>query len=277
MGQTITLKASDGFELSAYRADPATPAKAAVVVIQEIFGVNDHIRTVCDRFTVQGYTAIAPAIFDRVEPNFQSGYSPEEVAVARKFVANPDFDAFLRDTQAAIDAVKSIGPVGVIGFCLGGSIAFAAATRLSGITAAIGYYGGAIARFADETPKVPTLLHYGEKDQGIPAVGCRGGAGPASGRRDLRLSRRPARLQLRPARELRQAERRPRPPAQPGVFCEASVGVRRRPCRHIGRCMRPRGLSPHPEERRSRVSKDEARAPRPHGSRRAALPRSSPG
>lgn len=168
MGQTITLKASDGFELSAYRADPATPAKAAVVVIQEIFGVNDHIRTVCDRFTVQGYTAIAPAIFDRVEPNFQSGYSPEEVAVARKFVANPDFDAFLRDTQAAIDAVKSIGPVGVIGFCLGGSIAFAAATRLSGITAAIGYYGGAIARFADETPKVPTLLHYGEKDQGIP-------------------------------------------------------------------------------------------------------------
>ncbi|MGO4716696.1 dienelactone hydrolase family protein [Bradyrhizobium sp. 2TAF24] len=168
MGQTITLKASDGFELGAYRADPATPAKAAVVVIQEIFGVNDHIRTVCDRFTVQGYTAIAPAIFDRVEPNFQSGYSPEEVAVARKFVANPDFDAFLRDTQAAIDAVKSIGPVGVIGFCLGGSIAFAAATRLHGITAAIGYYGGAITRFADETPKVPTMLHYGEKDHGIP-------------------------------------------------------------------------------------------------------------
>ncbi|MEW6640955.1 MAG: dienelactone hydrolase family protein [Pseudomonadota bacterium] len=168
MGQTITLTASDGFELGAYRADPATPPKAAVVVIQEIFGVNDHIRTVCDRFAVQGYTAIAPAIFDRVEPNFQSGYSPEEVAVARKFVANPDFAAFLRDTQAAIDAVKPIGPVGVIGFCLGGSIAFLAATRLHGITAAIGYYGGAVARFADETPKVPTLLHYGEKDQGIP-------------------------------------------------------------------------------------------------------------
>ena len=168
MGQTITLKASDGFELSAYRADPATPAKAAVVVIQEIFGVNDHIRTVCDRFTVQGYTAIAPAIFDRVEPGFQSGYSAEEIAVARKFVAKPDFDAFLRDTQAAIDAVKSIGPVGVIGFCLGGSIAFAAATRLSGLTAAIGYYGGAITRFADEKPTVPTMLHFGEQDHGIP-------------------------------------------------------------------------------------------------------------
>ena len=168
MGQNIKLTASDGFQLSAYRADPATPAKAAVVVIQEIFGVNSHIRNVCDRFAVQGYVAIAPAIFDRVEPGFQSGYSPDEVAVARKFVASPDWDAFMRDTQAAIDAVKSLGPVGVIGFCLGGSVAFLAATRLSGLTAAIGYYGGAVTRFADEKPKVPTQLHYGEKDTGIP-------------------------------------------------------------------------------------------------------------
>lgn len=168
MADTLTLTAQDGHRFVAYIAQPAGRPKGGVVVIQEIFGVNDHIRTVCDRFAVQGYTAIAPAIFDRVEPNFQSGYSPEEVAVARKFVANPDFAAFLRDTQAAIDAVKPIGPVGVIGFCLGGSIAFLAATRLHGITAAIGYYGGAVARFADETPKVPTLLHYGEKDQGIP-------------------------------------------------------------------------------------------------------------
>lgn len=168
MGQNIKLTASDGFQLSAYRADPATPAKAAVVVIQEIFGVNSHIRNVCDRFAVQGYVAIAPAIFDRIEPGFQSGYSPDEVAVARKFVAGPDWEAFMRDTQAAVDAVKSFGPVGVIGFCLGGSVAYLAATRLSGLTAAIGYYGGAVTRFADETPKVPTQLHYGEKDAGIP-------------------------------------------------------------------------------------------------------------
>jgi carboxymethylenebutenolidase len=168
MGHDIKLTASDGFQLSAYRADPAGTPKAAVVVIQEIFGVNSHIRNVCDRFAVEGYVAAAPAIFDRVEPGFQSGYSPDEVAVARKFVASPDWDAFMRDTQAAIDAVKSAGPVGVIGFCLGGSVAFLAATRLNGLTAAIGYYGGAVTRFADETPKVPTQLHYGEKDAGIP-------------------------------------------------------------------------------------------------------------
>jgi carboxymethylenebutenolidase len=137
-------------------------------VIQEIFGVNHHIRAVCDRFAAQGYAAIAPAIFDRIEPNFQSGYSPDEIAIARKFVANPDWQAMLLDTQAAIDALKDTGPVGIIGFCLGGSVAYAAATRLSGLDAAIGYYGGAIVRFADEKPKVPTQLHFGEKDSGIP-------------------------------------------------------------------------------------------------------------
>src|SRR6202795_2111401 len=168
VGKDIKLKASDNFELGAYRADPATAPKAAVVVIQEIFGVNHHIRAVCDRLAAEGYTAIAPAIFDRVEPNFTSGYSPDEVAVARKFVANPDWTAMLRDSQAAIDAVKDIGPVGIIGFCLGGSVACAAATKLSGLSAAIGYYGGAVVRFAGDAPKVPTQLHFGEKDAGIP-------------------------------------------------------------------------------------------------------------
>jgi carboxymethylenebutenolidase len=168
VGQDIKLKASDDFELGAYRADPAAAPKGAVVVVQEIFGVNHHIRAVCNRLAGEGYVAIAPAIFDRIEPNFTSGYSPDEIAVARKFVANPDWAAMLRDTQAAIDAVKSIGPVGIIGFCLGGSIAYAAATRLSGLSAAIGYYGGAIVRFADDKPGVPTQLHFGEKDAGIP-------------------------------------------------------------------------------------------------------------
>ncbi|MGJ4880555.1 dienelactone hydrolase family protein [Bradyrhizobium sp. HKCCYLRH1065] len=168
MGQDIKLTASDGFQLGAYRADPAGTAKGALVVIQEIFGVNHHIRNVCDRLAAAGYVAIAPAIFDRVEPGFTSGYSPDEIAVARKFVANPDWAAFLRDTQAAIDGVKNVGPVGIIGFCLGGSIAYAAATKLSGLRAAVGYYGGAVARFADDKPTVPTQLHFGEKDAGIP-------------------------------------------------------------------------------------------------------------
>ncbi|MDU1666448.1 MAG: dienelactone hydrolase family protein, partial [Bradyrhizobium sp.] len=94
--------------------------------------------------------------------------SPDEIAVARKFVANPDWPAMLRDTQAAIDAVKDVAAVGIIGFCLGGSIAYAAATKLTGLKAAVGYYGGAIVRFADDKPTVPTQLHFGEKDAGIP-------------------------------------------------------------------------------------------------------------
>jgi len=167
VGHDITLTASDNFQLGGYRADPAITPTGAVVVIQEIFGVNHHIRAVCDRLASEGYVAIAPAIFDRVERNFQSGYSPDEVAVARKFIASPDWAAMLRDTQAAIDAVGSVGPVGIIGFCLGGSIAYAAATKLSGLSAAIGYYGGAIARFADDKPKAATQLHFGEKDAGI--------------------------------------------------------------------------------------------------------------
>jgi carboxymethylenebutenolidase len=168
MGHDITLTASDNFKLGGYRADPPAKAGAAIVVIQEIFGVNHHIRAVCDRIAAQGYVAIAPSIFDRIEPNFQCGYTPEEVAIARKFVANPDWEAMLRDSQAAVDAVKDIGPVGIVGFCLGGSVAYAAATKLSGLSAAVGFYGGAIARLADDKPKVPTQLHFGEKDTGIP-------------------------------------------------------------------------------------------------------------
>ncbi len=168
MGKDIKLTASDNFQLGGYRAEPATAPKAAIVVIQEIFGVNHHIRAVCDRLAGEGYVAIAPSIFDRTEPNFQCGYSPEEIATARKFIANPDWAAMQRDTQAAIDAVRNVGPVGIVGFCLGGSVAYAAATKLSGLSAAVGYYGGAIVRFADDKPKVPTQLHFGEKDAGIP-------------------------------------------------------------------------------------------------------------
>ena len=168
MGQNVTLTASDGQKLGAYRADPSGAPKGAVVVIQEIFGVNHHIRAVTDNCAKAGYVAIAPAIFDRLKPNFECGYSPEEIAEARKFVANPDVPAMMRDIQAAVDAVKSVGPVGVVGFCLGGSLAFLSATRLNGVNAAVSYYGGMVARTADEKPKVPTMMHFGEKDAGIP-------------------------------------------------------------------------------------------------------------
>ena len=168
MGKQFTLTASDSFKLGAYRADPSGPAKGGVVVIQEIFGVNHHIRAVCDRLAGEGYAALAPALFDRQQPNFETGYSPDEIAHARKFVANPDWGAMMRDTQAAINEAKKYGPAAIVGFCMGGSIAFLAAAKLNGLSAAIGFYGGQIAKNVDEKPKVPTQLHFGEKDASIP-------------------------------------------------------------------------------------------------------------
>jgi len=168
LGKSLNLTASDGHRLGAYRADPSGAPVGGIVVIQEIFGVNHHIRNVCDRFAAEGYAAVAPALFDRQVRDFQSGYSPEEIEKARKFVANPDWDAMLRDTAAAIAELKSAGPVSIIGFCMGGTVAFLAAARLDGLTAAVGYYGGRIVAFADEKPRCPTQLHFGDKDQSIP-------------------------------------------------------------------------------------------------------------
>src|SRR5271157_425576 len=105
VGTHISLTASDGYELGAYRADPVGQPKGGLVVLQEIFGVNRHIRSVCDGFAARGYAVIAPAVFDRYSRDFESGYSPAEVEEARKFIPSIDWRAMLRDTQAAIDAV----------------------------------------------------------------------------------------------------------------------------------------------------------------------------
>ena len=168
MGKHFTLTAADKHQLGAYRADPKGAPKGGIVVIQEIFGVNNHIRNVCDRFAEEGYVAVAPALFDRTQRDFQSGYSPPEIEKARGFIANPDWDAMLRDTDAAIKDLKSVGPLAIVGFCMGGTIAFLASTRLSGLSAAVCYYGGRIVAFAGEKPKCPVQMHFGEKDQSIP-------------------------------------------------------------------------------------------------------------
>jgi carboxymethylenebutenolidase len=168
MGQQIQLKASDGFSLGGYRADPAGKPKGAVVVIQEIFGVNHHMRNVCDRFAGLGYTALAPAMFDRAKRGVELGYDKAAMDEGVKLRAAIKLEDSLKDVQAAIDALKPAGKVCVIGYCWGGSLAFLAATRLSGLACAVGYYGGMIAAHANEKPKVPTILHFGEKDQGIP-------------------------------------------------------------------------------------------------------------
>jgi carboxymethylenebutenolidase len=168
LGKHFTLTAADSHQLGAYRADPAGAPKGGIVVIQDIFVVNQHIRAVCDSFAKEGYVAVAPALFDRTQKDYQSGYTPAEIEKSRTFVAKPDWDAMMRDTDAAIKDIKGVGPIGIVGFCMGGTIAFLAATRLSGLSAAVGYYGGRIVAFADEKPKCPTQLHFGEKDASIP-------------------------------------------------------------------------------------------------------------
>jgi carboxymethylenebutenolidase len=168
LGKHLTLTAADNHSLGAYRADPAGKPKGAMVVVQEIFGVNSHIRNVCDRLAAEGYVAVAPALFDRFVRDFQSGYSPDEVAHARTFIAKIEWPKILLDIQAALDEVKPAGPLGVIGFCLGGSAAFLSATRLDGLKAAVAFYGGQIVKFADEKPKCPVQMHFGETDASIP-------------------------------------------------------------------------------------------------------------
>jgi carboxymethylenebutenolidase len=168
LGTQITLTASDGFKLGGYRAEPQGKPKGGLVVIQEIFGVNHHIRALCDRFAALGYLAVAPAVFDRIQPNFECGYTPDEIANARTIIPKIDWAKMMLDTQAAIDSVKSAGKVGIVGFCMGGTVAFMAAGKLNGLSAAISYYGGQIAKNVDLKPKVPTLMHFGDQDQSIP-------------------------------------------------------------------------------------------------------------
>lgn len=165
----VRLTASDGHILNAYLATPAGKARGGIVVLQEIFGVNAHIRDICDRLAAEGYVAVAPAIFDRIAPGFESGYSPDEVAAAKELMGRFDFDACLLDLAAARVTASVAGRVGVLGFCLGGSLAFLAAVRSRDYAAASCFYGGRILDFADEIPHCPVQLHYGGTDASIPA------------------------------------------------------------------------------------------------------------
>ena len=169
MGKTITLTAADGFKLGAYRADPEGTPKGGIVVIQEIFGVNVHIRDLCDRFADLGYLAVAPAVYDRYEPDFQTGYTPDDIARGRvhKDSGNANIDKVLADVEAARKVAAEAGKVGITGFCWGGVVTFAAACRLN-FQAASCYYGGGILPYVKETPKCPTILHFGKLDKGIP-------------------------------------------------------------------------------------------------------------
>ena len=170
MGQTIQLHASDGVSISAYKATPAATPKGGVVVIQEIFGLNSHVREVADWYASQGYIAVAPAMFDRVQPGVDLGYTPDDIqagmGIARGKV---DMAAAVLDLEAAAAEAATGGKVGVVGYCWGGALTALSAIKLGGkVHACSSYYGGGTAAMIGDSPVVPMIMHFGEHDHAIP-------------------------------------------------------------------------------------------------------------
>ena len=168
MGKIIELIASDGHKLSAYRAEPAGKPKGALIVAMEIFGVNSHIRTVADGYAADGYLAIAPALFDRVQRGYEAGYSQEEIQTGIGFIQKINLDDTMKDIGAALGNVSTAGKVGMVGYCWGGTATWKAACTLDGLACAIPYYGGGITGLTGLKAKCPVLFHWGETDHSIP-------------------------------------------------------------------------------------------------------------
>lgn len=169
MGHTITLTASDSFQLNAYVAEPTAPAHAGIIVIQEIFGVTPHIQSVADRFAIEGFLTIAPALFDRVQPNVVLEYNATTLKQGFQYVTALDQAKTIADIDAAISYLRAqpgITKVGVVGFCWGGTLAFLANTRLN-VDATVSYYGGGIQFYLEEKTKAPSIYHFGEQDAHI--------------------------------------------------------------------------------------------------------------
>lgn len=171
MSELVNLRAADGSELSAYVALPAGEPLAGLVVVQEIFGVNGHIRRVADGYARDGFLAVAPALFDRFEKGVELGYEGADLQRAMTFIPKLDMQKALADVAAAVEyAQRTTGnKVGVVGYCLGGTMAWLAAARLK-VSAAVGYYGGRIAQYESEKPGCPVMLHFGRQDMHIPAA-----------------------------------------------------------------------------------------------------------
>jgi carboxymethylenebutenolidase len=168
MGKTIELTAADGHKLSAYRAEPAGKPRGALIVIMEIFGVNSHIRAVADDYAKEGYLAIAPAMFDRVQRGLDIGYTPADIEIGRGAMQKMKLDDAIKDVAAALADVKTAGKVGIVGYCWGGTVSWKSASSVDGLSCAIAYYGGGIPGLIGEKPKVPVMFHWGETDQSIP-------------------------------------------------------------------------------------------------------------
>jgi carboxymethylenebutenolidase len=170
MSETVQLTSKDGFEFDAYVARPAGEPVAGLVVIQEIFGVNPHIRSVADGYAKDGFLVAAPALFDRVEKNVQIGYEGENWKKGLELMQKTDLNKAVEDIGATIDWLrKQTGKkVGTVGYCLGGLLSYLSSARLNS-DASVGYYAGGIGNYAEETPKAPMMLHFGRKDSHIPA------------------------------------------------------------------------------------------------------------
>ena len=176
MGQFVDLKAADGFKFPAYEAKPEGKPRGAVVVLQEIFGVNAHIRAVADGYAAAGYLAVAPATFHRIKPGVDLGYAPDDMSAGMALKAAVEAlpaPGVLQDIQAAIHHGSSAGKVGVVGYCWGGLLTWRSACLLKGLSAAVPYYGGGMTSEAEiaRKPQCPVLAHFGEKDHWIPLDG----------------------------------------------------------------------------------------------------------
>lgn len=169
MGERIKLTASDGFTFNAYRAAPEGRPRGGVVVIQEVWGVNNWIRSVADRYARHGFLAVAPAMFDRVDMGYESeNYGQDQFVVIGEMMKKFDNDSAILDAEAAIKAAAAAGKVGITGYCFGGRITWMAAHHGLGLSAGSGYYGGGIQNYIDKAPKIPLEMHYGDQDKGIP-------------------------------------------------------------------------------------------------------------
>jgi carboxymethylenebutenolidase len=168
MGTTLELTAAGGHRFAAYRADPPGKPRGGIVVVQEIFGVNSHIRGVADGFAADGYVTIAPALFDRVERGLDIGYSQPEIDRGRALMQKVSMDTALMDVAAAMKAIASVGRIGIVGYCWGGTVAWVSAAKLEGLACSAPYYGGGVLAHKDLKPRCPVMLHFGETDHAIP-------------------------------------------------------------------------------------------------------------
>jgi carboxymethylenebutenolidase len=167
LGEFTTLMARDGHEFNAWLTGPGTGARGAVVVAQEIFGVNAHIRRVADDFAAQGYVTIAPCLFDRIRRGIELGYSEPEVQEGRGYRLQIPTAKTLLDLTASLNVVRHAGRVAVVGYCWGGTLAYLAACDLP-VVCAVSYYGGQIKQHLEKSPKRPVMYHFGERDAHIP-------------------------------------------------------------------------------------------------------------